>query len=381
MTLPICRFVLAVLLMWPFVIGAAGQNTSAQNVIPPAPGRTRSSIDGTRLNAVPGVPFSARVELETTQTLADGSIDTHHTFNIIARDSRGRTHNEFRQWNDPATGADGKLTYAVLYDPDTRTRTYLYPAGHLARQYVFAETGGPPAAPAASAGNLLVPTVQKKDLGVKLSNGLRLTGTRETKTYPAGTIGNNQPLTLAAEYWYSPDLQVNVSVKRTDPRAGVQTVELTDLRRDEPDAALFEPPADYKVVNETVPVGGAPASATSDVTTGGGGLPMSVRQGGNVQRAKLLEQVQPVYPPLAVLTRIQGTVRLHAILDREGMVQSLTVESGHPLLIKSALDAVSQWRYEPTLLNGSPVEVDTTIDVTFILSGPPPTPDLPPPTS
>jgi len=82
----------------------------------------------------------------------------------------------------------------------------------------------------------------------------------------------------------------------------------------------------------------------------------------------IINRVQPMYPPLARQTRISGTVRLHAIIGKDGSVQQLEVISGHPLLVQSALDAVRQWRYRPTLLNGEPVEVDTTIDVIFSLN-------------
>jgi protein TonB len=95
-----------------------------------------------------------------------------------------------------------------------------------------------------------------------------------------------------------------------------------------------------------------------------------IRQGGNVQQAKLINMVRPVYPPLAKQARIQGTVRLHAIIAKDGSVIQLEVLPGaHPLLVQSALDAVRQWRYQPTLLNGEPVEVDTTVDVVFSLGG------------
>src|SRR5438105_7849786 len=93
-----------------------------------------------------------------------------------------------------------------------------------------------------------------------------------------------------------------------------------------------------------------------------------IRQGGAVTAASLINRVNPVYPPLARQTRVAGTVRLHAIISKQGTVQQLEVLSGHPLLVQSALDAVRQWRYRPTLLNGEPVEVDTTIDVIFSLA-------------
>jgi protein TonB len=94
-----------------------------------------------------------------------------------------------------------------------------------------------------------------------------------------------------------------------------------------------------------------------------------IKLGGQVVAAKLLAQPQPVYPPLARQARIQGNVVLHAIIDKDGRVGELQVISGHPLLVQSALEAVKNWRYQPTQLNGDPVEVDTTITVSFVLGG------------
>lgn len=96
--------------------------------------------------------------------------------------------------------------------------------------------------------------------------------------------------------------------------------------------------------------------------------PKRIRVGGQVQQARLISQPKPVYPPLARQARIQGTVRLQAIIAKDGAIVELQVVSGHPLLVQAALEAVRQWRYQPTLLNGEPVEVVTTIDVVFTLS-------------
>jgi protein TonB len=90
--------------------------------------------------------------------------------------------------------------------------------------------------------------------------------------------------------------------------------------------------------------------------------------GSILQSAKLTRQPKPVYPELARRVRIQGVVRLHALISRDGTIEDLKVVSGHPLLVPSALEAVKQWAYQPTLLNGEPVEVETEIDVNFILS-------------
>ncbi len=137
-------------------------------------------------------------------------------------------------------------------------------------------------------------------------------------------------------------------------------------------------------VGATGVVGGVPGGIAGGAVGGviggiiGGAVPQAIappkaevrriRVGGNVQQAKLVNQVLPVYPPLAKSARIQGTVRLEALISKEGSIQNLRVLSGHPLLIQTAMDAVRQWRYQPTLLNGEPVEVVTTIDVVFTLA-------------
>jgi periplasmic protein TonB len=87
-----------------------------------------------------------------------------------------------------------------------------------------------------------------------------------------------------------------------------------------------------------------------------------------VQAAKLITQVNPLYPVLARQARVAGTVRLMAIIGRDGAIRNLQVMSGHPLLMPAAVEAVKLWRYQPTLLNGGPVEVITQIDVNFTLS-------------
>jgi protein TonB len=90
--------------------------------------------------------------------------------------------------------------------------------------------------------------------------------------------------------------------------------------------------------------------------------------GGKVRPPKLIHEVRPAYPPLARQARIAGTVKIEAVLATDGTVQALRAVSGHPLLVQAALDAVRQWRYEPTLLNTVPVEVSLSIDVNFTLT-------------
>jgi len=147
-------------------------------------------------------------------------------------------------------------------------------------------------------------------------------------------------------------------------------------------------PKDIKIIKEDAPdmsgmqggvvggvAGGQMGGVIGGVIGGVGPAPpppkptqQRIRQGGQVQAAKLVNKVQPLYPPLARQTRISGTVRLHAIIAKNGSVEQLEVISGHPLLVQAALDAVRQWRYQATTLNGENVEVDTTIDVIFSLN-------------
>ncbi|HWX56814.1 MAG TPA: energy transducer TonB [Verrucomicrobiae bacterium] len=84
-----------------------------------------------------------------------------------------------------------------------------------------------------------------------------------------------------------------------------------------------------------------------------------------IDPGQLLNQVVPTYPAIASRINLQGEVKLHAIIARDGTIQSLSVISGHPWLARAALEAVQQWRYRPYVLNGEPVEVDTYITVNF----------------
>ncbi len=180
------------------------------------------------------------------------------------------------------------------------------------------------------------------------------------------------------------------------PPAAVQVVKVKPVAHLMDAGKLVAPkviPKDIKIIKEEEAppdmgggmVGGVPGGVSGGSMSGvlggvigGAGSTMAppppkavlkrITVGGNVQAAHLVNRVQPTYPPLARQTRISGTVKLHAIIGKDGTVQQLQVVSGHPLLVQSALDAVRQWRYQPTLLNGDPVEVDTEIDVIFSLA-------------
>jgi periplasmic protein TonB len=98
-------------------------------------------------------------------------------------------------------------------------------------------------------------------------------------------------------------------------------------------------------------------------------MPKRVRISQGVTRGMLIQKIEPTYPTLARSARIQGQVVLTAIISKTGEIQNLVLVSGHPMLVPAALEAVKQWRYRPFLLNGEPVEVETTVTVTFQISG------------
>ncbi len=96
-------------------------------------------------------------------------------------------------------------------------------------------------------------------------------------------------------------------------------------------------------------------------------VPARVSVGGDVEQAKLINKVTPIYPSIARQMRIHGTVRLHAIISTDGKVIELTFVSGPAQLVQAAMDAVKQWRFSPTTLNHTPVQVDCVFDVNFIM--------------
>ncbi len=118
-------------------------------------------------------------------------------------------------------------------------------------------------------------------------------------------------------------------------------------------------------------IGGVLGSVMSSVPTAVPKVatPQRVRVSQGVSQGLLIHKVQPTYPPLARQARIQGTVVLEALIGKDGSIQNLHVVSGHPMLTNAALEAVKEWKYKPYYLNGEPVEVSTTINVNFTLSG------------
>jgi len=115
-------------------------------------------------------------------------------------------------------------------------------------------------------------------------------------------------------------------------------------------------------------IGGIVSASSSIAAVPKLALPQRIRISQGVTRGLLVHRVEPSYPPLARAARIQGEVVLSAVISINGDIQNLQLVSGHPMLVPAAITAVRQWRYKPYLLNGQPVEVETTITVIFSLT-------------
>jgi len=147
----------------------------------------------------------------------------------------------------------------------------------------------------------------------------------------------------------------------TPPKAAVAPLQVRTVL---PQVALIkaEPSYSLQPPKETIP---GPDSAEGTTAAAPASV-KRVRVGSQAQAAKLVFQPKPEYPALAKSARVQGTVRLEAVVAPDGTVETLRVLNGHPLLVEAAEAAVARWRYQPTVLNGNPIEVVTEVDVDFV---------------
>jgi len=198
---------------------------------------------------VTGAPMTATITVTHDQTLSDGN--TIHTENQSTeyRDSQGRVRKEVPfKLVTPATGAT-EGTMVVIMDPVAGKRYILNPQKKTAHEMPL---HGPHPQPADTAGAAPLPKpfgedVATESLGAKTILGLPATGTRVTRTIPAGQIGNTKPISVVTERWVSTDLQIPLSMNHSDPMMGTMTTTVTSVTRGEPDATLFQVPSDYKI--------------------------------------------------------------------------------------------------------------------------------------
>jgi hypothetical protein len=208
------------------------------------------------------LPYTAEFKTTRVQTLQDGSTVTHETTEVMARDSQGRTLNS---WTNSIQGdVPAEFTNVAVHDPVAKTHTSWFVPGQRVTVSSFAEAEqGLPSCAAGNQAQIQAQVAQRsndqrerpkpEDLGKQTFQGLEARGNRTVQTYAAGEIGNSAPLTHVTEVWFSttPGLEgINVHQVNDDPRNGKETRDLVKFVPGEPDAALFQPPAENEVVTQ-----------------------------------------------------------------------------------------------------------------------------------
>ena len=227
----------------------------------PGPFRDRMEllgIGGMHGKVVTGAPFSAAATAETKQTLSDGTTISRTMQTTLFRDAQGRVRREVTMPGVGPLAASGTpRTFIMIQDPVAGAGYMLDPSKKVAHKMPQHAHGGPggdsPDAAQARTHRGDNANVIKESLGTQTINGVSAQGTRYTRTIPAGQVGNDKPLTIVKEEWYSPDLQIVVQSKHSDPFTGTATYTVTNIQRTAPNATLFSVPSGYTVSD--VPIG------------------------------------------------------------------------------------------------------------------------------
>lgn len=202
-----------------------------------------------------GCPFSAVIENETSQTLADGTHIYRKFKAMIYRDSSGRTRYESYPPTDSDKDYPESPNLIQIVDPVAGYRYFLIPDRALAtraRLHDPAENSGVNTRPQHSsaqdsASREAKPEVVDERLGTREMNGLLVTGRRVTRTIPAGAEANDRPIVIVSEIWTSFEMGITLLDKRSDPRSGETEKRVTTLKQTEPDPALFQVPSEYTI--------------------------------------------------------------------------------------------------------------------------------------
>jgi hypothetical protein len=221
-------------------------------------------LNGLPIMTVKGKPYSATQIAERRKTLTDGTniTESEPSFNVY-RDSAGRTK------TDRPAASPGPLTKAVenmpvipeIFDPVSGDQYILDTGNRIAHHYkISAEPSQlPMKIDARSTGKIIqvfgtgLPGFGGESLGTRMIDGISAEGRQMKTIFPAGMMGNEQPIVSSTETWESPELNVTLLTKNVDPRTGENIRALINISREEPDPGLFQVPVDYRVVDETGP--------------------------------------------------------------------------------------------------------------------------------
>ena len=235
-----------------FSASVASQLLSAQSQAPiHAPdGGTRERIQSISIPPKPGASFSAVVVTEWTRLLEDGTTTTVKNHRTVARDSTGRIFQERRFFSPTGDKQETRISNLEYADP-TRHEFYdCVPATHICTVSVYRV---PISAPANMPTAVTLPngrgTITRENLGQKSISDLDAIGSREITTINPGVNGYQAPEPTIKEFWYSPRLEVNLIVKRFEPRGGAENFTLQNINLSEPDPKLFTPPPGYTIIH------------------------------------------------------------------------------------------------------------------------------------
>jgi hypothetical protein len=194
---------------------------------------------------VTGAPYSAVETRVFQQPLAGGNVISKQEVSKVYRDRDGRVRIEHTRTPPGGGAAETRVT---IFDPVGGVSYLLDPAAKSVVKHQLPASSATASARTHTAhAQASKPNVATEDLGKQAINGVPASGTRITETIPAGAIGNAQPISVVRETWISTDLKVPVQIKTVDPRFGNSTMQLSNISQSEPDAALFQAPADYAV--------------------------------------------------------------------------------------------------------------------------------------
>ena len=214
----------------------------------PPDGGTREVLISILIPSLPSAPFTATVNTESIRLLGDGTTITLKNHRAIARDNVGRIFQERRLLVPEGGKRESVITQIEISDPVAHKLYICVPRERVCQLEQFsAPDFAPPPAAATPVNPLGGPS--REDLGKQTIGGLEAAGTLETGVIESGAIGNDSPILVKREFWYSPRLGVNLISKRQDPRFGIQNFEVSDIVLGQPDAKLFQVPPDFKVID------------------------------------------------------------------------------------------------------------------------------------
>lgn len=228
----------------------------AQDAVEPSlqpDGSLHVGINGIRILPATGKPFSGVDSIQWTRNLEDGTTVATHQDARLARDSEGRIYRENVTRFPANSDRKSRVKQFIIFDPVAHTRTVCVPAARRCEVNDYHVPRSSAAAKPIGTFNTGKGQLTRESLGTDTIEGLNVAGTRETLTIDTGAEGNSQPLSTVEESWYSPDLEVNLSITRKDPREGTIAIHVIDLSTSEPDPSLFRIPANFTVEDQRRP--------------------------------------------------------------------------------------------------------------------------------